>query len=131
MSSRGIKRYVEQVLEAEGVAAYAIRQTRGNHQELRFDHRGCLLRVIFPNTPSDHRSFENTRSTIRRLMRAAERVAIPATFVQGPVLDAGRLLPRKPHDVGKSRARPRSYAAEVLNAYLVEHEAAICFNPNS
>ncbi len=115
MSSRGIKRYVEQVLEAEGVKVYTIAFTRNCHHELRFDHRGTSCRVVFPNSPSDHRSFENTRATIRRLMRAAERVTVPAAPKARPVLDARGVLPRKSHYVGSCRGR--SYDHTQAMAY--------------
>ncbi len=54
MSSRGIKRYVEQVLEAEGVKVYTIAFTRNCHHELRFDHRGTSCRVVVVREHARH-----------------------------------------------------------------------------
>jgi hypothetical protein len=68
-------------LEQAGIRDYEVAHG-GKHIQLRWhagDHR--RLRIAFiATTPSDHRSPQNTRRDVRRLLRLDNMLAVPATL---------------------------------------------------
>lgn len=68
---RGVSREVRDLLQELQAEGWQARFTPGGHVQLR--HRDVPQLIVMPRTPSDHRAVANTRSDIRKAVRAAHR----------------------------------------------------------
>lgn len=106
VKGREAREHIERHLAEFGVPRpWEFGFTGGAHQEVRFVYLGRKVRFVFPGSPSDRRAFKNARTELRKILRATEGKALPAGPAERPVLDAGGVLPREPHDVGGRRGR--------------------------
>lgn len=116
---------VEQALVDEGIARpYRFTLANNAHQVVEFQHCGIAVKYQFPGTPSDRRAMHNARSSLRKRIRTAERLALSRDAAPRPVLDAGGVLPREPDDVGAGRAGAPKHPSKVLQSWRALYSSA-------
>jgi hypothetical protein len=114
--ARDLREQVRTWLKEFGASRCEFEVTGGCHQRVVFFVGQRRLSYVFSSTAGDRRTGQNTRSGLRHLIASATGSSLSAVSQGRPVLDAGGVLPREPHDVGGCRARARSHPQAMAYA---------------
>lgn len=114
--AKDLREQVGKWLEEFGASKCMFEITGGCHQRAVFYVGERRLSFVFSSTTGDRRTAQNTKSTLRHIIASATGSSLSAVSQGRPVLDAGGVLPREPHDVAGCRARARGHSQAVAYA---------------